>query len=269
MIDPDRERLIATLGRHAALAIAVSGGVDSMTLAHVATRVPAVAVTIHHAVSPAVPASATARVRDHAARFGWTLRVLDAGEFADPSYVANPVNRCYFCKSNLYGRIAATTRATIASGTNLDDLGDFRPGLGAAAEHGVVHPFVEAGLDKAAVYTLAGAMGLTDLARLPAQPCLSSRVETGIVVTPAAVGFIETVESALAGVVGDQPVIRCRITAAGVVIEAAPTVLAMHGDAIEATTRALCGAFGRVFAGTRAYRRGAAFLQPNDAHGRS
>ena len=79
------------------LAIAVSGGVDSMTLAHAAHRAGVPGLIVVHALSPAVPEEATARVREHAARFGWRLTELDAGEFADPAYRANPVNRCYFC----------------------------------------------------------------------------------------------------------------------------------------------------------------------------
>ena len=79
------------------------------------------------------------------AREGWRLAIIDAGEFADPDYLANPANRCFFCKTNLYGAIAARTEATIVSGTNLDDLGDWRPGLRRRAAHGVRHPYVEAG----------------------------------------------------------------------------------------------------------------------------
>ena len=128
-----------------------------------------------HAVSPAVPPHATARVRAHAERHGWALTVADAGEFDDPRYRANPVDRCYFCKSNLYDRIRSVTEGTVASGTNLDDLGDYRPGLKAAAERGVVHPFVEAGIDKAdrprdRPPPRSGRSGGTAGAALPVQP---------------------------------------------------------------------------------------------------
>ena len=130
------------------LAVAVSGGVDSLTLAD--PRPPAglgPTALMVHAVSPAVPGEATARVRAEAAREGWDLRVIEAGEFADPAYRANPVNRCFFCKTNLYGAIRQRHRpARWLSGANLDDLGEYRPGLDAAREHGVRHPYVEAGL---------------------------------------------------------------------------------------------------------------------------
>ena len=145
----DLARLVAALDRHERLAVAVSGGVDSMTLAHVAWRFARTRTTMYHATGPAVPAAARGRVEAHAATHGWPLTLLDAGEQADPRYRANPVDRCYYCKTNLYARIREATPDTIASGTNRDDLDDFRPGLRAAAERDVVHPYVEAGIDKA------------------------------------------------------------------------------------------------------------------------
>lgn len=254
-------RLVAALDRHAALAIAVSGGVDSMILAYVAHLYARTAVTAVHAVSPAVPAAATARVEAHAHRHGWVLRLIDAGELADPSYRDNPVNRCYYCKTNLYGRIRATTGLTIASGTNLDDLGDYRPGLDAAQRHDVVHPFVEAGLGKADIYALAQAYGLDDLAALPAQPCLASRIETGIAVDAASLRFIEAAEAGLAEALPGVGALRCRITASGVWVECERLPEGPERARAEAWIAALCEAGGRGFAGLRAYRRGSAFLR--------
>jgi len=253
--------LVAALDRHERLALAVSGGVDSMTLAHVAWRVSRARTTMYHATGPAVPATARARVEAHAMRHGWNLVLLDAGEQADARYRANPADRCYYCKSNLYARIRAITPDPIASGTNRDDLSDFRPGLRAAAEHGVIHPYVEASLGKGDVYALAAKLGLDDLERLPSQPCLASRVETGIAIALADLAFIDDVEMRLAAQLGRAAVVRCRVTKAGVVIEVAAANDALHADAARQVGSVACQAAGRVFAGVRPYRRGSAFVR--------
>lgn len=248
-------KLEAVLANLPDLAIAVSGGVDSMTLAHAAHRTGLPGLLVVHALSPAVPMEATDRVRDHATRFGWRLTEVDAGEFADPAYRANPVDRCYFCKTNLYDRIAHVTEGPIASGANLDDLGDYRPGLIAAAEHRVRHPFVEAGMDKSAVRALARQFDLADISELPAQPCLSSRVETGIAISARDLAFVARMERALAPHVPQGTDLRCRVTHGGIVVEAPEPDEAMRRIADE-----LCAGESRLFLGFRPYRRGAAFL---------
>jgi uncharacterized protein len=257
--------LVAVLDRHAALAIAVSGGVDSMMLAFVAGRYSRAAVTVVHAVSPAVPAAATRRVEAYAGRYNWALRCIDAGELADPDYRANPSDRCYYCKSTLYSAIRSVIQVTIASGTNVDDLQDYRPGLAAARLHGVIHPFVEAGFAKADIYTLARTHGLDDLAALPAQPCLASRIETGITVDPESLGFIEMVESDLGVLLPASVPLRCRITASGVFIECGEVPDGHAAQCIDERLTRLCSDAGRVYAGIRPYRRGSAFLRGNAA----
>lgn len=245
-------------------AVAVSGGVDSTTLAALAHRVLGGRATMMHAVSPAVPPEATRRVRDLAASEGWQLRILDAGEFADPRYRANPANRCFFCKTNLYAGIAAATRAQILSGTNRDDLSDWRPGLQAAAEHGVRHPYVEAGIDKRGVRALARKLGLGDIAELPASPCLSSRVETGIAIDPADLALVHDVETMLAARLGGATTLRCRIRRDGLSVEIDRDAL----DALDMTARAdIAAAIAALPGGDRPlafapYRMGSAFLRP-------
>ncbi len=199
-------------------AVAVSGGVDSMTLAYHCHRALGHAVMVH-AVSPAVPPEATERVRRHASHHGWRLEVIDAGEFADRRYLANPVDRCFFCKTNLYRAIAEVTDAQILSGANLDDLGDYRPGLAAAAEHRVRHPLIEAGIDKAMVRRLAAAAGLRDLRALPAAPCLSSRLTTGIAVTAERLRLVLEVERLLKARLGGARTVRCRVHEDGVEVQ--------------------------------------------------
>ena len=252
--------LVANLDRHERLAIAVSGGVDSMTLAHVAWRFARARVTMYHATGPAVPVAARARVETHASAHGWPLRLLDAGEQRDARYRANPVDRCYYCKTNLYARIREATPDAIASGTNCDDLSDFRPGLRAAAERAVVHPYVEAGIGKAQVYALASGLCLDDLERLPAQPCLASRVETGIAIAAEDLAFIDAVETQLAARLGTDTVLRCRVTHAGIVIELAAPDTATTAIARSIAAEA-CRRERRAFAGVRPYARGAAFLR--------
>jgi pyridinium-3,5-biscarboxylic acid mononucleotide sulfurtransferase len=255
--------LVAGLGRHPRLAVAVSGGVDSMTLAAFAHRLHAEKrmgdVEIIHAVSPAVPPAATDRVRARAALEGWHLIVTGTGEFDDPRYRDNPVNRCYFCKTRLYERIRGITSATIASGANLDDLGDYRPGLLAASEHEVVHPYIEASMDKMAVRVLARELGLDEVAELPAQPCLASRVETGIAIDPTDLAFVDLVETRLAPLVPSAAAVRCRITRAGIAIEVSDPDA--DKNALVELAEALCRNHGRNLLGVRPYRRGSMFVQ--------
>ena len=255
-----RARIEEILGSMGRVAIAVSGGVDSMTLAHVADRAGGVEPAVYHALSPAVPAEATARVERHAARFGWTLEILNAGEMQDPDYLANPLNRCFFCKTNLYGRISGFTDRVILSGANLDDLGDYRPGLEAARNHRVRHPWVEAGIGKSVIRGLARRLGLDDVAELPASPCLSSRIETGIPVTRDRLALIAEVEGLVRAEVGDTT-LRCRIRRDGVVVELEPGALADTGPRLPALLRDVLDRHGVSGpARVEAYRRGSAFL---------
>ena len=216
------------------VAVAVSGGVDSLTLATLAHRTLRGEVEMFHAISPAVPPEASARVRMLAAREGWKLSVVDAGEFGDADYRSNPVNRCFYCKTNLYGALVPHTTAQIVAGTNLDDLGEYRPGLDAAKNHGVRHPFVEAGIDKKTVRAIARHLDLGEVADLPSAPCLSSRIETGIAIDPDMLRLVHAAELLVSKSLAPRTV-RCRVRAKGVVIELdEQNLAALDGKAREA-----------------------------------
>ena len=242
-------------------AVAVSGGVDSMTLAHLAHRVLGADVEMFHAASPAVPGDAERRILEHADRAGWQLQIVDAGEFADERYLANPANRCFFCKSDLYATLAAATSSLLLSGTNTDDLGDWRPGLRAADDHAVRHPFVEAGMTKRDVRRAADLLRLDDLVELPSAPCLSSRVETGIRIQPASLRAVDAVESMLRELLQPE-VVRCRVRTSGVVIELDHDSLQrldpLRRDELARDIHRIYGFESTSFA---VYERGSAFLR--------
>lgn len=254
--------LLCDIGRSA---VAVSGGVDSMTLAVVAHRALSPEVEMFHALSPAVPPDATARVRGYAEREGWRLHIINAGEFKDPKYMRNPVNRCFFCKSRLYTTIIGLTQSTVISGTNLDDLHDYRPGLEAARNSQVRNPFVEAGIDKNTVRAIARHLQLVDVAELPAAPCLSSRIETGIRIEPHVLTLIDAVEKQISQQLHPKTV-RCRVRKDGVTIELGKDTLVMLSDELKRSLGDQIAAMFRAegldqpinFA---PYRRGSAFLR--------
>ena len=144
----------------------------------------AIAVT---AVSDSLAAGELEEAQDLARRIGIRHRVIRTEEFADPNYLRNQPDRCYFCKSELYGRLSSLLGEldvdVIVSGANMDDLGDHRPGMRAASENDVRHPLQECGLSKADVRALAQAWDLPTWDK-PATPCLSSRIAYGEEVTP-------------------------------------------------------------------------------------
>jgi uncharacterized protein len=195
-----RDRLLEVLRGFGSAAVAFSGGIDSTVVAQAARLAlgdRAVAVT---ADSPSVPRAEIEDARRLAERIGIRHLLVNTEEFADPDYVRNDGSRCYFCKSELYSRIETLLPelgvAVICSGANLDDEGDYRPGLKAAAEHRVRHPLQEAGFTKADVRALALAWELPTWDK-PASPCLSSRLAPGVEVTPERTARVEAAEKYL------------------------------------------------------------------------
>jgi uncharacterized protein len=167
--------------------VALSGGVDSSFLLCVAADVLGSRCTALTTVSTAVPEQDETSARALAERVGVRHLVVATDELASPDYARNPVNRCYFCKDNLF-RICRDEAHRleiphVVDGANADDLRDHRPGLIAAAEAGVRHPLIDANLGKEEIRTLSRSMGLSFWDR-PASPCLSSRIPYGLAITP-------------------------------------------------------------------------------------
>lgn len=222
--------------------VACSGGIDSLLLATIAHRVSGSRVRVMHAVSPAVPPADTDRVQANAMREGWQLEIITTGEFEDERYLANPQNRCFYCKSHLYGLLESIARSNAAdtcvvSGANQDDLGEYRPGLQAAAQHGVHHPYIELGVDKQAIRVMARHLGL-DYAALPASPCLASRLYTGTRVTPERLRFVNRAEHLVRRLTGCV-VVRCRIDSIVVKIEVPDADRHRIDDSVSAAVRNL------------------------------
>lgn len=251
--------------------VACSGGIDSLVLATVAHRSDPTATIVAHTVTPAVPGEGTARVVDYAERAGWELRIVRSREFDDERYLSNPTDRCYYCKSNLYDAIAelrdaagasAGSDVALLSGANVDDLGEYRPGLTAAAERAVRHPYVEAGITKAEIRAMARELGVAD-ADLPASPCLASRLYTGTRVTASRLRAIEAGEALVRAVTGVE-VVRCRVRDRSVLIEVGPADRAMIDDAVIARVAATMSAIEPTITDVRLderdYEPGRAFI---------
>ena len=180
--------------------VAYSGGVDSAFLAKVAHDTLAGNALAVIADSPSLPRREFEEALALGRQFGFPVRVVQTNEMANESYLRNPANRCYFCKTELFAQLADIARTegwqTIVYGENADDTGDFRPGAQAAREYRVRAPLKEAGLTKAEIRQLSTQLGLPP-AEKPAMACLSSRIPYGEPVTPETLAMIEAAENFL------------------------------------------------------------------------
>jgi pyridinium-3,5-biscarboxylic acid mononucleotide sulfurtransferase len=199
-LEAKRDRLLSILRTFGCVVVGFSGGIDSTVVAQAARLALGEDATAVTADSPSVPRSEIAEACALARQIGIAHRVVATSEFSDQAYVRNDGARCYFCKDELYTRIEQLLpelgATVICSGANLDDQGDYRPGLKAAAEHLVKHPLQEAGFTKADVRALAKHWGLPTWDK-PASPCLSSRLAPGVEVTVERTGRIEAAEAYL------------------------------------------------------------------------
>ena len=203
------EALAAWLRGVGRVVIGYSGGVDSAYLAVVARRTLGAEDTL--AIigrSASYPAEQWAAARQVAQSFGIDVLELDTDELNDPRYAANPHNRCYFCKTELWSKLLPVARArgfdTVVDGTNGDDLAEHRPGAKAAHEYSVRSPLADLGFTKAEIRERSRALGIPTWSQ-PSSPCLSSRLPYGTSVTAERLGQIEQAERALRalGISGD------------------------------------------------------------------
>lgn len=192
-----RDRLLSTLRVYGRVAVAFSGGIDSTVVAKAAQLAcceRAVAVT---AVSLSLASGEREEAEQLAKLIGIRHQIIETQEFNNPDYLQNAPNRCYFCKTELYTRLEELVPElgvdVIVNGANLDDRGDYRPGMTAAREHRVRSPLIEAELTKADVRALAQHWNLPTWDK-PATPCLSSRIAYGVEVTPERVARVDAAE---------------------------------------------------------------------------
>lgn len=198
----DAVALVEWFDGHDSVAVAFSGGVDSSVVLAAALRSSARSVIAVTARSPSVAGWQLELAASVATQLGATHRIIETREVELPEYSANDSDRCFHCKRTLYASLhqlcqsQTPERSTLVSGTNADDLGDYRPGIAAGDDAGVQKPLAELGLGKAVVRDIARQFQLSN-ADLPASPCLASRIAYGVRVTPERLQRVEQAEEFL------------------------------------------------------------------------
>jgi uncharacterized protein len=260
--DEKERALVAWLQERGSALLGYSGGVDSAYLASVATEAlgpDRILAVIGRSAS--YPEEQWRTAWDVAAQIGFRVEEVDTAEMADPRYVANPSNRCYFCKTELWSKLAPLARArglaVVIDGTNADDVRGHRPGMLAARDHGVRSPLVDVGMTKRDVRERSRVRGLPTWSR-PSAPCLSSRLQYGLSVTAERLQQVEQAERALRelGISGDLRVrhhgdlARVEMSRDMLALWLSPLPMRMIGAAIRAA------GFARVAVDLRGFRSG-------------
>lgn len=242
--------------------VAFSGGVDSSLVASVAFRELGGHAMAAIAISPSLAPADLTRAREVAVFIGISLTEHETSEVSLPTYQANTPQRCYFCKESVYGEFAGIARernATIVDGFNLDDRGDDRPGMRAAQEYGVRHPLFETRMTKKDIRITARRLGLPNW-DVPAQACTSSRVLTGLRISPELLIRIQHAEARVSALLpaSPRPTIRVRHLGDAVArIEVGEEILPMATDRLVEMTAALL-ALGYSSVTLAPYKRGSA-----------
>lgn len=250
MIEPETkkryEKLRTILNEMGSVVIGFSGGVDSTFLSYTAHDVlgdKALAVT---AVSPTLPESEEQDAREMAADIGIRHLVVHSTEFSDPEFVKNPKNRCYICKKIRFTALVDLAKQEgyhwVVDGGNVDDLGDFRPGMKALEEmaDAVRSPMIEAGITKADIRALSRELGLRTWDKQSAA-CLASRIPYGVELTPQRLSMIDKAEQYIAPYIKGSLRVRYHGDVARIEVgeEEIPAILAHRKDIVQALRQ--CG----------------------------
>lgn len=246
--------------------VAYSGGVDSTYLAAIASSELGDNALCITGISPSVSEFQRGQAGDIAATIGLNYRTIDTDELANENYSANPVNRCFYCKDELYARLRreadAFNTTFVLDGTNADDLSDHRPGRVAAKDHSVRSPLAELGFSKDDIRGLSRKLELPTW-DAPASPCLSSRIATGVPVTIERLGKVERAEAFLRGMGFRQFRVRVHDELARIEIDPAEMGRMLDPGAFDRVSRELTSiGFRYVTLDMQGFRSGSTSAKP-------